>query len=705
MRKPGVQKPHWSPCASLNARWSGCSRSPSASASTVRIELPFAWTASRGRTHGLLVELNRAGSADAVLAADVRPREPGVVAEEVGEERARLDLRLVRQPFTVTAIRCLTPPPRPRGPRAGRARRRARGGARPRTSTRRPQERRRSGRNTVDPHARDRLRLRRADRGRAGAQSAIAARSHLPSSPKESWTAAPASANRRGRAHARRTPRGPAPAEPRCRPGARRARARSSGGRRAPRARTTRSPRAARAKKRASRARSAAGSSAAGSACAIRAADRAARPDLRVPTRRTASTRSVPGGDEGRALERRSRTSRRSAARRPRRRGSRGRRPVDVHEQGGTGEAKFSSGTRLWPPASTVASSPSSEQSASSSAAPSSRTRAASRARDCSARQSLSSLERRIDARAAERVGDRVRDRGRRADRAGLADPLRSERVQRRRRLDELRHDRSASRLRSGGCSRQRRRRAGRPRRGPPPRRGTRRGPARPAEHLALGEERVDDRTGVVHRREAEHAQAARRPLDLDHRGVGTGGEDEVGLEAGARASPRSSSALQQGGASPSRSATAERLDGRDHRRCRPWPPSGWRTFRRRAAPRASRRSERSTSSSSTPKRSAAIWAKVVSWPWPCGDEPPPPSRLPVGRDAPLRALEEPAAALDVHARSPCRRPGRRAGPALRLAAALLRSSSARGSARSRPSRRSSRAPCGTGAPGSGCGG
>src|SRR6058998_2803892 len=46
------------------------------------------------RAHGLLVELHGARAADAVLAADVRPREP-LGADPVGEERARLDLALV----------------------------------------------------------------------------------------------------------------------------------------------------------------------------------------------------------------------------------------------------------------------------------------------------------------------------------------------------------------------------------------------------------------------------------------------------------------------------------------------------------------------------------------------------------------------------------------------------------------------------------
>ncbi len=57
-----------------------------------------------------------------------------------------------------------------------------------------------------------------------------------------------------------------------------------------------------------------------------------------------------------------------------------------------------------------------------------------------------------------------------------------------------------------------------------------------------------------------------------------------------------------------------------------------------------------STAAGSTPSSSAAICAKVVSWPWPCGEEPVRTHHPPVGLDADLGALPEAAGALHVHA-------------------------------------------------------
>src|SRR4051812_43832152 len=48
------------------------------------------------RAHGLAVELDRAGAAHALLAADLRAGEAGAVANEVGQQGARLDLAVVR---------------------------------------------------------------------------------------------------------------------------------------------------------------------------------------------------------------------------------------------------------------------------------------------------------------------------------------------------------------------------------------------------------------------------------------------------------------------------------------------------------------------------------------------------------------------------------------------------------------------------------
>src|SRR5437763_4408040 len=47
------------------------------------------------RLHRVPVEVDRAGAAEGRVAADLRPGEPEVVAEEVDEQRPRLDLRLV----------------------------------------------------------------------------------------------------------------------------------------------------------------------------------------------------------------------------------------------------------------------------------------------------------------------------------------------------------------------------------------------------------------------------------------------------------------------------------------------------------------------------------------------------------------------------------------------------------------------------------
>ncbi len=51
-----------------------------------------------------------------------------------------------------------------------------------------------------------------------------------------------------------------------------------------------------------------------------------------------------------------------------------------------------------------------------------------------------------------------------------------------------------------------------------------------------------------------------------------------------------------------------------------------------------------STSSRPTPSRSAAIWANVVSWPWPCGDEPLRTSSRPVGSSSASAVSNSPPA-------------------------------------------------------------
>ena len=47
------------------------------------------------RARRLAVEQNRAGAAHAVLAADVRAGQPEILADEIAEQQARLDLALV----------------------------------------------------------------------------------------------------------------------------------------------------------------------------------------------------------------------------------------------------------------------------------------------------------------------------------------------------------------------------------------------------------------------------------------------------------------------------------------------------------------------------------------------------------------------------------------------------------------------------------
>src|SRR5918994_1376391 len=52
----------------------------------------------QARADGLSVELDGACAADALLAPDLRPRQPCLVPDEVGQERARLDVALVGAP-------------------------------------------------------------------------------------------------------------------------------------------------------------------------------------------------------------------------------------------------------------------------------------------------------------------------------------------------------------------------------------------------------------------------------------------------------------------------------------------------------------------------------------------------------------------------------------------------------------------------------
>ena len=88
MRKPGVQKPHWRACVSWKAAWIGWRPSAGDEAldGAERAAVGLHGEQEAG-ADGLAVELDGARAADALLAADVRPVQAGVVADEVGEEQ------------------------------------------------------------------------------------------------------------------------------------------------------------------------------------------------------------------------------------------------------------------------------------------------------------------------------------------------------------------------------------------------------------------------------------------------------------------------------------------------------------------------------------------------------------------------------------------------------------------------------------------
>src|SRR5215469_13702758 len=95
---PGVQKPHCSPCISRKPSCIAC-RVPSALAmpSMVRISTPFACTAnilharSRRQVGEVVHDIRSAGATMAGLAANMRASEIELFAQEVNQERARLD--------------------------------------------------------------------------------------------------------------------------------------------------------------------------------------------------------------------------------------------------------------------------------------------------------------------------------------------------------------------------------------------------------------------------------------------------------------------------------------------------------------------------------------------------------------------------------------------------------------------------------------
>ena len=96
---PGVQKPHWRPWFSVNARCTGC-RVPSGLASDSdrgdlgAVELRGEHQARAG---GLAVDQHGARAARALLAARVGAGEGQLVAQEVQQQGARLDEHVVRR--------------------------------------------------------------------------------------------------------------------------------------------------------------------------------------------------------------------------------------------------------------------------------------------------------------------------------------------------------------------------------------------------------------------------------------------------------------------------------------------------------------------------------------------------------------------------------------------------------------------------------
>ena len=80
----------------MKACCNGCSVSPLASPSTVRIGLPLRLHREhQAGAHRLAVEDDGAGAADAVLAADMRAGLAAVVADRIDQRLARLDADVV----------------------------------------------------------------------------------------------------------------------------------------------------------------------------------------------------------------------------------------------------------------------------------------------------------------------------------------------------------------------------------------------------------------------------------------------------------------------------------------------------------------------------------------------------------------------------------------------------------------------------------
>ena len=93
MIMPGVQKPHCRPWCSRKAACIGCSSSPWPRPSMVVTVAPSQESASVVQAlHGPAVDMHDAGAALAGVAADVRAGQAQVLAQELHEQRARLDV-------------------------------------------------------------------------------------------------------------------------------------------------------------------------------------------------------------------------------------------------------------------------------------------------------------------------------------------------------------------------------------------------------------------------------------------------------------------------------------------------------------------------------------------------------------------------------------------------------------------------------------
>ena len=94
---PGVQKPHWSPCCSTNARWIGCCTPSGREALDRRhVEALGLNREHRAALDRSSFDENGAGAALAGVAADVRAREPEAVSKRMDEQCSGLDLERSR---------------------------------------------------------------------------------------------------------------------------------------------------------------------------------------------------------------------------------------------------------------------------------------------------------------------------------------------------------------------------------------------------------------------------------------------------------------------------------------------------------------------------------------------------------------------------------------------------------------------------------